>query len=413
MTTTQLSVFQLSSEVRRKGVLALCVVLCLLGLGPSGSAHEPTTTTFDAPDAGTSGATGQGTLPIRINLWGAIVGFTRDTNDMRHGFLRAPDGTFTTFDVPATPSHGIPGAATTGAYQGTRAYGINFAGAITGYYTDTNYVAHGYVRAPNGAITTFDVPGAGHTPMPNNATSTSQGPYPYYINLSGTIAGDYLDANNVYHGFVRSPAGAITTYDAGPIAPANSYYGTQSSGLNNGGAITGYYTDSSGVSHGYVRTPDGVITLFDAGAVADLTSGQGTFTDSINDAGAIAGSFTDANNVYHSFVRAPDGTLTTFDVPGACTAPTVPSSGCAYNGTSAASINLWGAITGNYTNASAVYHGFVRAAGGGITTFDAPPPDAGAVAGSGTLPYANNLAGQVTGYTVDDNGVFHGFVRRP
>jgi len=109
-------------------------------------------------------------------------------------------------------------------------------------------------------------------------------------------------------------------------------------------------------------------------------------------------------------VRAPDGTITVFDVPGACT---TNSAGCAYNGTTAASINLWGAITGDYTDASAVYHGFLRAADGGITTFDAPPPDAGAVGGSGTLPDANNLAGQITGYTVDEYGVYHGLLRTP
>jgi len=409
MTTKQLCVFQLSSAVRRKGALALCLVLCLLGLGLSGSAHEPTITTFDAPDAGTSGATGQGTFPIGINLWGAIVGFTRDAGDVRHGLLRAPNGTITTFDVPTTESHGIPGAGT-GAYQGTRAYGINLGGGITGFYTDTSNVAHGFVRAPNGAITTFDVPGAGHTPDPTASNENYQGPEPYNINLGGAIAGPYLDVNNVWHSFVRSPRGAITTYDAGPVAPPNSYYGTLSSGLNNGGAITGTYEDASGVNHGYVRAPNGAITLFDAGAVTGLTSGQGTSAYSINDAGAIAGFYTDANYVYHSFVRAPDGTITMFDAPGACT---TSSAGCAYNGTTAASINLWGAITGDYTDASAVYHGFVRAADGGITTFDAPPPDAGAVGGSGTVPDANNLAGQITGYTVDEYGVYHGFLRTP
>jgi hypothetical protein len=69
-----------------------------------------------------------------------------------HGFLRAPDGTFTTFDAPG---------AGTGAYQGTFAISINPAGAITGYYTDASNVDHGFLRARDGTITTFEAPGSG------------------------------------------------------------------------------------------------------------------------------------------------------------------------------------------------------------------------------------------------------------
>ena len=76
-------------------------------------------------------------------------------------------------------------------------------------------------------------------------------------------------------------------------------------------------------------------------------------------------------------------------------------------------LNLKGAGTGQYIDAGNVNHGFVRAADGRITTFDAPAPAAGTGAYQGTIPYANNLAGQVTGWTIDDNGVFHAFVRTP
>jgi hypothetical protein len=46
---------------------------------------------------------------------------------------------------------------------------------------------------------------------------------------------------------------------------------------------------------------------------------------------------------------------------------------------------------------------------GTLITFDAP--DAGNSAGLGTVPFSNNSAGEVTGYVVDANGVFHGFLR--
>jgi hypothetical protein len=81
--------------------MALCLVLCTFGLGLSVNAGEKKTiiTTFDAPGAGTSA--GQGTFANGMNDSGAITGFIRDANAARHGYLRAPDGTFTIFDDPA------------------------------------------------------------------------------------------------------------------------------------------------------------------------------------------------------------------------------------------------------------------------------------------------------------------------
>ncbi len=52
--------------------------------------------------------------------------------------------TITSFDVP-------------GAVNGTLAFAINPAGAITGTYFDANFVPHGFLRAHNGSFTTFDL----------------------------------------------------------------------------------------------------------------------------------------------------------------------------------------------------------------------------------------------------------------
>jgi hypothetical protein len=53
------------------------------------------------------------------------------------------------------------------------------------------------VRSPSGAITTFDAPGAG--------TGAGQGTLPETPNLFGVITGQYIDASNVHHGFLRKP----------------------------------------------------------------------------------------------------------------------------------------------------------------------------------------------------------------
>jgi hypothetical protein len=68
---------------------------------------------------------------------------------------------------------------------------------IAGYYIDANNVYHGFVLDPDGSITTFEAPFAG--------TGAGQGTYPMTNNREGAISGYYVDANNVYHGFLRNP----------------------------------------------------------------------------------------------------------------------------------------------------------------------------------------------------------------
>ncbi len=69
-----------------------------------------------------------------------------------HGFLRATDGTVTTFDAPD---------AGTLAYQGTFVYDINGAGEVTGTYIDINTVNHAFIRNADGSMILIDVPEAG------------------------------------------------------------------------------------------------------------------------------------------------------------------------------------------------------------------------------------------------------------
>ena len=106
---------QFGAASRGKGALALCLALCTLGLGLSAKAQDRKATiiTFDAPGAGTG--TFQGTIPEDINPAGVITGVYSDANFVAHGFLRAPDGAFTTIDAP--------GAGTN--FQGTFAVSIN------------------------------------------------------------------------------------------------------------------------------------------------------------------------------------------------------------------------------------------------------------------------------------------------
>jgi hypothetical protein len=126
---------------------------------------------------------------MALNPERAVTGFYLDGSNVFHGFLRAPDGKLTTFDVSG---------GGTGYFQGTYPASNNPAGEITGNYTDTNDVNHGFLRAPDGRFTTFDVPGAG--------TGAYQGTIPYGNNPAGATVGAYVDANGVSHGFLRIPS---------------------------------------------------------------------------------------------------------------------------------------------------------------------------------------------------------------
>ena len=241
--------------------------------------------TFDAPEAGTGPQ--QGTIALAINDLGTIAGHYFDSHPITHGFVRAKDGTISKFDAPD---------GGTGPYQGTFTWGMNSVGAVTGSVRDSSDVFRGYVRAPDGTFSRFDVSGAG--------TLQFQGTIPSDINLAGLIAGYWIDPSNVYHGFLRAPDpdGTITSFDvlgAGTGPGQGTAIGTVDN-LNSAGDISGNSIDANNVYHGYLRLADGNIDVFDVPG-AGTGPNQGTQCGGINDTGWIVGGYIDTNNVYHGF----------------------------------------------------------------------------------------------------------------
>ena len=377
--------------LNNKSRLLSILVLCALALGHSVNAGgtKTTITTFDAPGAGT--AAGQGTVAFGINPAGAITGFIRDANSARHGFLRAPDGTFTVIDAPGAGTCSAScGSVAPG--QGTRAFAINQLGQITGFFADNSGRCHGYVRAANGTFTQIDAPDAGTGPFPQGTFPSEISPMG--INAAGTITGFYVDANSVQHGFVRASNGVITEFD-----PNGSIFTTPNA-IDETGEITGFYFDANFVGHGFLRATDGTITSFDAPG-ADMTGdGNGTFCVGLTPSGEVEGVFVDVNGVLHGFVRSKEGTFITYDVPGAGTQ--------AGGGTLPESNNGLLATTGNFIDGNFVNHGFLRDNHGALTAFDVP--GAGTSAGQGTIPLGNNNPGAIVGQEIDGANVTHGFI---
>lgn len=377
--------------IRWEAALTLCVVLCTLGLGLSASAQEPRIITFDAPGADLKPGDYNGTYPSGINDFGVIAGSYQSADTVYHGFLRSPDGQFITFEAPGADT-------TAGSYNGTSPSSINDLGVITGSFFDATGLSHGFLRAPDGKFTTFDVPGAGgygSTPIAINLEGAVVGyytdsTYSFHaflrspggkfttwigpdactgngsegcygsgatsVNAFGTIAGGFEDnsGNFVHHSFARNAEGELKTFDV-PGAGTGSYQGTGcpgcALGLNQLGAIAGIYSDANSVNHGFVRSPNGTTKTFDApGAGTGAYEGTGCPSDcptSLNDWGAITGNYIDANDVLHGYLRSPNGNIVTVD-----------PSGSVYTWSSG--INDSGSITGYYIAADGVYHGFLR-----------------------------------------------------
>jgi hypothetical protein len=379
-------------------LFAICLVFCALGLSVPASAQQLSITTFDVPAA--AGRTVLATYPDIINLEGEIIGAYLDTdgtNFVFHGFLRSPQGVITTFDAPnaSADSYGTfgnglnvegttvgdytnsifnyggfirrqdgtfetyrdPDACTTGdpeGCEGTGFFAINTSGVIVGGYVDKNFVQHALLVEPNGKVISYEAPGAGDAPgNPNNISPL--GDYLYQgtdvagispgLNEWGAVTSAYLDKNNVYHGYLRSPDGTFTTFDA-PGSGKGFTQGTIPISLNDLGVITGFYFDSNNVNHGFLGRPGAFASFDPPGSVA-------TQPESLNDFGIITGLYLDGSSVYHGFLLSPDGNFTKIDAPGADLTPGD------FNGTFPSSINLLGAITGYYVDVNNVSHGFV------------------------------------------------------
>jgi len=196
-------------------------------------------TDFDVQGAGTGAF--QGTYPCEetcINSWGEVAGFYYDGNNATHGFVREPGGKITMIDIPG---------AGTGAGQGTVVASINDAGTTTGYWADPNYFYYAFIRTRDGKVTTFYIP---------SANFPGQGTVGYSLNSGDAVAGAYFDANFAYQGFERFPCekGNVVEFHA-PHAGGGANQGTRASANNAWGTVAGWYIDQNNLNHGFVWYP--------------------------------------------------------------------------------------------------------------------------------------------------------------
>ncbi|MGO9604604.1 MAG: hypothetical protein ACLQAT_14645 [Candidatus Binataceae bacterium] len=224
---------------------------------------------------------GQGTFPLRLVVRPAFgeggvpttIGYTIDGANVYHGLTWYPPPSpllFSEFSYNAPGAGTLPGQGTLNVAINTPPPSVRYPGGdfydLAGYYIDAGGVSHGFARLVTESITypatyaSFDAPGAG--------TLAGQGTVP-------------VDINRV----VIASKATI-------------------------GSVTGYYIDQQYVARGFVRHPDGTMETFDApGACSNgfnaLCQGKGTEPTGIGDSGQITGFYVDAKGVYHGFLRTP------------------------------------------------------------------------------------------------------------
>jgi hypothetical protein len=389
-------------------VLVLVCALNSATVAMAGS--KPQFITIDAPGAGQGSGQGTGCFAysdcsVIINNFGAITGYYLDANNVFHGFVRSPEGKFTSFQAP--------GADTAAQdFNGTNPNAINDAGAITGVYFDAQSVAHGFLRTPEGGIATFDPPG-------------STGTVPVALNLESDVVGYYVNQSGLFEAFLRRADGTFATWSDpnacnysgnGPSGNLPFCGGTAAFNIDVFGVVAGAYTDNSAnaVHHGLIRIPGGKLQDYE---VPGAGNGPGDGTScpgcsiGINVFGAIAGYYIDANSLVHGYLRSSANRTATFVTPGSASVGTNCYADCPLG------LNDWGAITGIYIDVNGVSHGFLRTPDGKVSSFDDPRAPGLTPQQpwfwSGTNPVSINDEGMIAGFYIDAANVSHGFLLLP
>jgi YVTN family beta-propeller protein/probable HAF family extracellular repeat protein len=240
---------------------------------------------------------------------------------------------------------------------------INNLGEMAGRYVDAEGVYHGFV-VQNGVFTPINFPDAEGTAV-------------WGINDSGDLVGRYLDSKGITnHGFLFSN-GVFTTID--PPGTTQTY----AEGINSVGQIVGFFTDAEQHTHGF---------LLSAGAYSTIDFPGSILTDilKVDNVGAMVGYYDDSNGNEHGFLLQ-DGSFTSFDYPDAFL-------------TDGYGINNGGQIVGGYlATETSNYLGF-EDNNGTFTTINFP-----AAVGGLVVEDLNN-AGQLAGAYIDATGFEHGFV---
>ena len=216
--------------------LFLCLNLFFLGNSAAQVSSNYTFETIDVPGVEFLALTASSDFED-------YAGYTKSADGQKEVAFTLIDGVFTTYDFPDS--------------QKTHFYALGNDGRAAGYYEDSDGLHHGVVLE-NGELHQYDVPNAVQTEIYGISDAT------------GALTGNFIDDSGVRRGFTGDTIiefpGASETYADFMI----------------GGRVAGSYVDADGMYHGYLYTPDGKYISVDVLGRSDL---EYFFIHGINAAG--------------------------------------------------------------------------------------------------------------------------------
>ena len=253
--------------------LFICLIICFIGyavarIGAETPIADYTFETIEVP--------GVDFLEVAAsNDFGDYAGNTRSPDGEKTIGFTLIDGVFTTYDFPGSVK--------------TFFYALDNTGKAAGHYKDIDGLYHGVILE-GGELRQYDFPGAAETHIYGISDET------------GALSGNIVDAAGTTHAFsgelIVTFPGAVNTY--GDF-------------VNAAGAVVGSYIDADGMFHGFIRNPDGSFTTIDLPEMPNL---KFLFVNTITDFGAVGFRAKAANDILRSYILMPDGTLYEVRIPG-------------------------------------------------------------------------------------------------
>ena len=203
------------------------------------------------------------------------AGYTRSADGERDVAFTLINGAFATYEFPTA--------------QNTYFFALGNNGNAAGHYEDSEGLFHGVVLE-NGEMRQYDFPNSVQTEIYGISDAT------------GALTGNFTDASGIRRGFsakeiIEFP-GAIETF---------------TDFVNASGGMVGSYIDADGMYHPYVRTPNGRFVSLDLPGAALL---EYFYVHGINDANVVVARTKRVDSEPITLVGTFQNGLKTFKVPG-------------------------------------------------------------------------------------------------
>ena len=203
------------------------------------------------------------------------AGYTKSADGQKDVAFTLIDGVFTTYDFPGS--------------QNTHFYALGNNGNAAGHYQDSEGLHHGVVLE-NGELRQYDFPNAVETEIYGISDAT------------GALTGNFIDASGVRRGFsgdliIEAPEASATFADF----------------VNASGRMVGSYIDADGLYHPYMRQANGRFISLD---LPEAASFEYFFVHGINDVGTLVGRSKRIGGVPRTHVGSLQHGLKPLKVPG-------------------------------------------------------------------------------------------------